>query len=161
MSTVVVTHPAGGGALERALEPRDDPIVRERADGNGRFTAEEGPFTQYVREVSPLTDGGWSERIDFRLAIPGWWPLFVPPFRAALAHPERFADGKRPWWWIAPGDRFDARSSMVLALLCGVGLVGGYLGTLITQTATFASDECGHRRLRCRHRGVRADAVRP
>jgi MFS family permease len=46
---------------------------------------------------------------------------------------------RRPWWH--PPDRFDNRSATVLALLCTISIVGGYLGTLISQTITFAADE--------------------
>ena len=46
-----------------------------------------------------------------------------------------------PWW--APPDRLDARATRVLCLLACVQVVDGYLGTVITQTITFASDEFG------------------
>ncbi|MGH9138408.1 MAG: hypothetical protein ACRD0G_15425, partial [Acidimicrobiales bacterium] len=131
MTTVVSTHPAD--ARPRLSLPRDDNFVLERADGDGRFTAVEGPFRHYERQLSDLPDGEVEERIDFRLAIPGWWPLFVLPIKFALARPHRFASERAPWWAFLPPARFDARASTVLALLGGVSLVAGYLGTIITQ----------------------------
>jgi MFS family permease len=48
-----------------------------------------------------------------------------------------------PWW--APPERLDLRAARVLGLLCSLTLVSGYLGTLMTQTVTFAADEFGAR----------------
>jgi putative MFS transporter len=141
VTTVVVTHAAGDGVFERVAAPRDDSVVGEREVGDGRFGLAEGPFSHYERLVTQQPDGTVEERTDFRLAIPGWRPMFVPPFKFALARRHLFVGGHRPWWWMAPPERMDARASTVLALLCGIGMIGGYLGTLITQTATFASDE--------------------
>src|SRR5690606_19453122 len=47
----------------------------------------------------------------------------------------------QPWW--APPDRLDARAARVMGLLALLALVGGYLGTLISQTLTFAAEEFG------------------
>lgn len=135
MATVVVVHPAD--AAEDVRRPRDDALVRERADGDGRFVADDGPFRSYERVLSPATGGGVEERTTFRLAVPVWGLLFVPGFRYAL----RRRRSKTPWW--APPERLDVRAAQVLGLLASLSLVVGYLGTLMTQTATFASDEFG------------------
>jgi MFS family permease len=42
-----------------------------------------------------------------------------------------------------PPDRLDARATSVLATLCSLALLVGYLGTLITQTITYAADQFG------------------
>ena len=49
---VTRSWPAGGATAEHVLSPRDD-IVRERADGDGRFSQEAGPFTDYERAGQP------------------------------------------------------------------------------------------------------------
>ncbi len=81
-----------------------------------------------------------TETTDFRLAIPVWRPLFTPLARRALRGTDREA-GRYPWW--SPPDRFDPRAARVLALLTVFAVISGYLGTLITQTITFAADEFG------------------
>ena len=138
---------------ERAkrLEPRDD-IVAERVAGDGRFEAADGPFRRYERrlsvaELSPDGSGGagdkrsWElvEITTYRLAVPVWAWLFHYPVRHALRH-RRDVYG---YWW-APPDRIDARASTVLGLLCTIQVLDGYLGTVLSQTLTFAADEFGH-----------------
>lgn len=136
MATVVVVHPAG--AADELRRPRDDAVVRERVEAEGRFVAEEGPFREYERTLEPAGDGsGVVERTTFRLSAGAWGALFVPGFRHAI----RRRPAGTPWW--APPQRLDARAARVLGLLCSLTLVAGYLGTLMTQTATFASDEFG------------------
>ena len=63
----------------------------------------------------------------------------MPGLRRTLVRPP----GSTPWW--APPDRLDRRGADVLGLLCTISLVAGYLGTVFTQTATFAADEFGAR----------------
>jgi MFS family permease len=127
--------------LERWLRPADG-LVRERADGDRRFGLDEGPFRRYERTVAvqPAGDGRHevTSTVDFRLAIPyvGW--LVALPVAAWLRRPG----APLPWW--GPPARLDARSAGVLGTLCGFAVVGGYLGTAITQTITFAADDFGH-----------------
>ena len=142
---------------ERAArrEPRCD-IVAERAVGDDRFEADDGPFRHYQRDLAlqraePGDTGGTAEEDDgvepwelvettsYRLAVPVWAWLFHFPVRNAL---RRRRDSYGYWW--APPDRLDARCATVLGLLCTVQLVDGYLGTVLTQTLTFAADEFGH-----------------
>src|SRR5699024_6410641 len=74
-----------------------------------------------------------------------WWPLFRPVVRRLIrtyrptAEPDPGA--RSPWW--SPPTRFDARSATILSWLCGLCLLSGYLGTLITQTITFSAEEFG------------------
>ena len=139
---------------ERAIrrEPRSD-IVAEQAVGDDRFEADDGPFRHYERELALQEaepdsadeegDGveAWElvETTSYRLAVPVWAWLFHFPVRSALL---RRRDSYGYWW--APPDRLDARCATVLGLLCTVQLVDGYLGTVLTQTLTFAADEFGH-----------------
>jgi MFS family permease len=146
VSRLAIQHTVDAGGLEALLRPRDD-IVAERQHGEGRFVAVDGPFATYERRVDlvgpdPAGADGLQvvETIQFRLAVPFWWFLFVLPYRAALR--RRPPPGLRQPWW-APPQRVDARAATVLGLLCSIAVVGGYLGTLITQTITFASSEFG------------------
>jgi MFS family permease len=143
MSRLVTTCVVDRETANRFLGPRDDAIVREVANGEARFDLTTGPFERYVRTVTvePAGDGQHrlTQVVDFRLAIPFWRPMFTPLYRRALRRPP----GEHPWWFWTPPDLLDARASSVLAVLAAISLVSGYLGTLITQTITFAADEFG------------------
>jgi putative MFS transporter len=79
-----------------------------------------------------------TETTTYRLAIPVWGWLFRFPVARALRHRrDRFG-----YWW-APPDRLDTRAATVLGLLCAIQIIDGYLGTVLTQTITFAADEFG------------------
>ena len=143
---------------ERAArrETRCD-IVAERAVGEDRFEAIDGPFRHYERRLSLARtedrelggadpdganpDGTWelTETTSYRLAVPVWAPLFHFPVRSAL----RRRRATHSYWW-APPDRLNARTATVLGLLCTIQVVDGYLGTVLTATLTFAADEFGH-----------------
>jgi MFS family permease len=136
----VVVDRAGAEAW---LRPRDD-VVLEREVAPGRFEADEGPFSAYERvvDVTPLDgDDGRSEvtsTTTFTLAVPWFAWLYVLPTRARL---RRLPGARSPWW--APPDRLDPRAASVLGLLAALSLVGGYLGTLLTQSITYAAESFG------------------
>ncbi len=127
--------------LERLRQPRDDHLVLENEEGDDRFVAVGGPFDRYERSLSVDDHGDGRttvvETIEFSLAVPVWKVLITPLARRALRHPP--APGRLPWW--APPDRFDPRAARVVAMLCTMAVLAGYLGTLISQTITFAADE--------------------
>ncbi len=127
--------------LARRRLPRTD-VVAETADGPDHWVLESGPFVEYQRTltVGDRDDGDFdvTETIRYRLAIPVFGWLFAVPVRRALRGRKDSFD----YWW-APPDRLDARAATVLGLLCGVAIVSGYLGTVLTQTLTFAADEFG------------------
>ena len=129
--------------LAELRSPRDD-LVAEVADGDDAWICAHGPFRHYRRELSVRSSQNGrhevEERYEYTLAIPVWWPLFLLPMRHALRH-RRPAD--RPRWW-EPPDRLDRRGAEVLGLLAVVQVVDGYLGTVLTQTLTFAADEFGN-----------------
>ncbi|MGH9178602.1 MAG: MFS transporter, partial [Acidimicrobiales bacterium] len=134
-----------GAELARILEPRDG-LVREGPDPAGEpghFVAVHGPVDGYRRSVrsEPLADGRFLvvQTVDYSLSLPFWRWLFALPVRRHLTR-VRPASGT-PWW--APPDRLDARSARSLSVLCGLSVVVGYLGTVLTQTITFAADEFG------------------
>jgi MFS family permease len=119
-----------------------DGLVREAPDGEGAFTAVGGPFRSYRRsvEVAPAPGGrhAVTSVADFRVAIPYFGWLLTLPIRQALRAPG----APFPWW--GPPDRIDARASSVLGTLCLASLITGYLGTSMTQTITYASEQFGH-----------------
>lgn len=138
MSAVERTVSLEQAAEEQLDEPRADCLVLELEVAPGRFEAAEGPYRHYRRTLSASGDEV-TERTEFRLAVAIWPMLFAPLFRSGLR--RRLPAGKVPWWH--PVDRMDPTSATVLGLLCLASLITGYLGTLITQTITFAADEFG------------------
>lgn len=128
-------------------------IVAEVPVGPDHYGLGSGPFEHYQRtiEVEDLGSGRHrvTETTRWELAIPLWGRLFRPLVRGILARhsapPPPPGPGdpapKIPWW--SPPTLFDARSAQVLSRLCGLALLTGYLGTIITQTITFAADEFG------------------
>ena len=155
MTVLRMVRRGSAAEMERELaarrQPRSD-IVAERAAGEDRFEADEGPFRHYERKLAlhrsepdgrPASDDGeaWElvETTSYRLAVPVWAWLFHYPVRRAL---QRRQDVYGYWW--APPDRIDARTATVLGLLCTVQVIDGYLGTVLSQTLTFAADEFGH-----------------
>jgi MFS family permease len=112
-------------------------VVVEEPAGPDRFAAATGPFARYARTLTPGADGNLVETIDYQLA-PMMWPfLFARLYRGALRH--RSAGGRKPWW--SPPETPDAHGATSLGSLCALAVVFGYIGTLLTQTITFAADE--------------------
>ncbi len=137
--------------LAALLVPRDD-MVLERSAGGGVFELDHGPFTHYERKVTSRAAGPGrhqiEELVEMELAIPIWGRLFRPLVRRTTrrseAPPLRGPDDpppSAPWW--SPPARLDARAAQVLSRLCGLSMLAGYLGTIITQTITFAADDFG------------------
>ena len=147
VATTVVVHEVDDEGLAELRSDRDD-LIRERVGerpggGPDSHVLDHGPFTVWERtlEIEPPEAGAGTtnhrviETIRYRAAVGPWWPLFAWPLRRAV-HRRR-----TPWW--APPDRLDTRAATVLSLLACIQVVDGYLGTVITQTITFASDEFG------------------
>ena len=142
--TVEATWIVDDADLDAHLAPRRD-IVEEAEPTGGdherTYGLREGPFRHYERrvEVAPAGDGRHrvEQRTTFRLGIGFWSVVFVRPVQAVLRRPA----GKAPWW--APPQVLDAQAAASLASLASLSVIGGYLGTLITQTLTFATDEFG------------------
>jgi MFS family permease len=129
----VLTREVPRDAVERAQTPRNDVVV-EAMDGPGRFRASSGPFAQYERTLARAPDGRVAEQIDYQLA-PMVWPFpFAGLYRKALLTP-----GARPWW--SPPEPPDAHAATSLGSLCTLAVVFSYIGTLLSQTITFAADE--------------------
>jgi MFS family permease len=113
--------------------------------GDGVYEAEQGPVSRYRRVVQHAAEpepGGRGryrvrQEVDFKLAAPLWaWFFALPARRDAgrLGRPHL-----TPWW--APPDRLDVRASLTLDGLAGLSFVVGYLGTILTQSFTYAAAE--------------------
>lgn len=153
MARAVARSTADRAEAEAWLAARDDIVVEVRQgevatspDGvrTASFVAEAGPVRGYRREVTvaPGPDGRSEVTSDagFELAVPYFGFLFVPGVRRALRRvPSR--DRHQPWW--APPDRLDERAAGILGVLAAASLVAGYLGTVLTQTITYAADDFG------------------
>ena len=145
MAHVSSTTIVDATGVERLRQCRHD-IVDEQLeaadDHSVMFSATRSPFATYRRAltIQALGDDRFEveHRVDYTWSLPLWWALFALPTRRLLRRPP----GKSPWW--APPDTFDQRAATVLGLLCTVSVIAGYLGTVITQTITFASDEFGN-----------------
>ena len=101
-----------------------------------------GPFSSYHRrlEFSQSPNDGReqvTERTDFKLAIPLWWPYLLLLFKRALADLDRTP--RRRWWW--PKSVVDADTSRLIGTVGTIGTLAGYMGVLIGQTITFAAEE--------------------
>ncbi|HEX9969286.1 MAG TPA: MFS transporter, partial [Acidimicrobiales bacterium] len=97
----------------------------------------------YERQVEamPEPDGRVRVRqvVEYRLAVPYFGFIFVPASRRVLGRIGPPAPA--PWW--APPDTVDSRASVALGALCLLSWVAGYMGTILTQTVTFAAEEFG------------------
>jgi len=142
--TVTSTWTVDDAALPAHLARRADIVEEQPADGppgDLRFGLAEGPFRRYERRVrvAPAGDGRHEvvQETTFELGIGAWSVLFRRPVQRVLRRPA----GKAPWW--APPEVLDAQAAASLASLASLSIIGGYLGTLITQTLTYAIDELG------------------
>lgn len=128
--------------LARTLAPRQS-IAKEELLPDGSYRAVDGPLVDYRRtvDVEPAGDGRHRVRqtVEYRVDLPFWGWLFWFPLRRSLTRLDHAP--KEPWW--APPDRLDPRAASALAVLCALSVVVGYLGTILTQTITFAADEFG------------------
>ena len=129
--------------LDRLRTPRDD-LLRERGDGTDRFVQANGPFEHYTRTLTVIDDDSAEdgrltvrEQFDWKLAIPVWGFLFVRPVRKALTN--RPTLGTTLAW--APPDQLDPSTVRVFSLLAVLAVFDGYLGSILSQTMTFAATE--------------------
>ena len=79
------------------------------------------------------------QQITYQLSVPVWSWFLTPLTNRELRRPR--TDGRQPFW--GPAERLDPRSGQVVGVLCLLSVVAGYLGTLLSQTITFAFDEFG------------------
>lgn len=154
MGRAVTTRVVDRPEAETWLSERDDLVVEVRegpaldldADGphTSAFTAEPGPVAAYRRDVSLEAVEGGRFRLTSTTTFTVGVPYFGWLFRFGVAHAlrrEPTRGGRQPWW--APPDRLDARAARLLGVLAAASVVAGYLGTLLTQTITYAVDDFG------------------
>lgn len=143
MSLILREHVVDGAGLEALQRPRTD-LVTERPDGPDAFEAEVGPFDRYRRTLSVASDGPDRYRVtestDFRLAVPLWRPLLTPLMRRALAEDDRRPRSR--WWW--PAEVVPETTSRLVSAICVISVLAGYLGVVIGQTITFATEDFGN-----------------
>ena len=136
---LTITKTLDDKELNALREPRDD-LVAERLAGEDKYELLHGPFSKYERKIVVETETKGvnlvSETFSWRLSIPFWGIFFS--FLVGRSLPKR----SKPWW--APPDRLNERSAKVLGILACVQVIDGYLGSVITQTITFAADEFDH-----------------
>lgn len=143
MTTVTHVADVDDAGLATYLAPRTDVVtetVADTDDTGATFALARGPFRSYDRTVTvEAADGQFrvTQTVRFTLGIGVWSYLFRPPMKRVLGRPG----GKSPWW--APPEVLDAQGAAALASLAYLSIVAGYLGTLITQTLTYAAEEFG------------------
>ncbi len=147
MSRLERTVTVDRDGLAALRTPRTDVVV-EQPDGDDAWRLETGPFRHYHRTLSVVpataaTSGPGTEqfqvteRIDYRLAVPVWWPYLTLLMRRALLSDDRTP--RRRWWW--PKEVVSAETATLVANLGTIGTMAGYLGVLIGQTITFAASD--------------------
>lgn len=134
--------------LQLVLAPRDG-LILEATDADAAvaavaaFTQAEGPLRHYRRTVTtspaPADLHHVTQTVEFSLRLPYFSALFTLPLRWALG-PVR-PRSAQPWW--APPQRLDRRGAEVLATLCALGVLVGYVGSLLAITMTYAASEFG------------------
>ena len=134
-----ITKTVDDEGLAALREPRDD-LMAEKFVGDDKYELLHGPFSSYERRLSVRTEAKGVNKVvesfSWRLSIPFWGIFFS--FLIGKALPKR----SKPWW--APPDRLDERSARILGILACIQVIDGYLGSVITQTITFAADEFNH-----------------
>ncbi len=132
---------ADDAVVWRGRHPDDDP----QAEGWTSYGLDRGPMVAYRRDVraAPTGDGTVrvEEQIRYQLALGIWSGVVAWPANRALRRIDRRQSGRSPVW--APPESLDARSGTVLGLLLTLALLAGYMGTVLTQTITYAADEFG------------------
>ena len=132
----VVSRALAPDQVAAARRPRHDVVV-EVEDGPDRYVAHQGPFVEYERTLVVTADGHGEETTRYQLAPLVWGP-FPLLFRRALHRPPA-KHGHRAWWF--PPETTDARGATALGALTLLAIVLGYVGSLLSQTITFAAEE--------------------
>lgn len=152
MALIERTTTVDEDGLEQLRSPRRDLLI-ERPDGPDRWGLEVGPFKSYERRLtveelppeqpppgetsSPSARYQVTERTEYKLALPLWWPYLWLPMRQGLIDTNRTP--RRRWWW--PKEVVSRETVTLIGHLGSIGMMAGYMGVLISQTITFASTE--------------------
>ncbi len=142
MSILRVSKAVDHAGLDELRRSRRD-VVAERPAGDDTWEMIEGPFREYRRTLEVAPAGGDRfevvELTTFSLAIPLWWPLILPLMKRALRSDDRTVRAR--WWW--PKEIVSSDTARLVASLGVIGVMTGYLGVLIGQTITFATEDFG------------------
>lgn len=125
-----------------ALQALDSPrhsVVVEREVAPGVFEAERGPVEGYRRTVERIDGAKARQTVEYRLALPYFGPMFA---LAVRRHLNRVGGSHSTPWW-APPETLDSTASRALGSLGLMTVMFGFMGTLLTQTITFAAGEFG------------------
>lgn len=132
--------------LERYVARRHDvvveaePVVEQRGDTVVRtYELERGPFVHYRRHLDVETLGPDRHRVDQRVELKLGIGIWAAVFGGPIVRTLRRAPGPTPWW--APPEVLDQQAAASLSSLAYLSVVAGYLGTLITQSLTYAADQ--------------------
>lgn len=137
MPRLVRTTTAAEATDDGTWDPRLDLVV-EVEEAPGHFVAANGPFAGYQRTVT-AEDDLVTEVVQYRMAP----AVLLVPYGLLYWWGLRRPGRSRNLWW-SPPEVFTPRAATVLSSLCAIGVVVGYLGTLLTQTVTFAAEEFGN-----------------
>ncbi len=146
MATIEQTWEFSAAELDTELaslrQSRHDLLI-ETPDGPDAWTMTEGPFERYHRTLSidALAGGASrvSERIDYKMAVPFWWPYLSLLMKRGLR--DRNRTPRRRWWW--PREVVATETAQLIGHLGAIGAMAGYMGVVIGQTITFAAEEFG------------------
>jgi len=142
------------GRLAAVLAPRhlvvaEELVTREPVPGAAgatvhRFVQAVGPLAAYERTVT--VEGGTAsglvrvrQDVRFRVGVPYVSWIFALPLRSHLGSLEE--PGRVPWW--APPARMAHDAAVLLATLCALAVLAGYLDGLLPATMTYAGREFG------------------
>lgn len=108
------------------------------------FAMSEGPLESYCRRVEVLPTlipelCLVRQEVRFRIGIPYFSWLFALPLRH---HLNLLLPGRTAPWWAPPG-RLDRRAAVVVATLCALSVLAGYLVDLLPETMTYAASQYG------------------
>lgn len=133
----VRSEPVPRGCVVADLAPAGDGVAEAPA---GHRVTEPAPVRPSVSEAAP---GGHRMRVtqtvEFEVGLPYFSAVFVLPLRWTVG--RLLPSGRQPWW--APPQRLDRRAAEVLATLCALAVVVGFVGSLLSLTMTFAAAELG------------------
>jgi MFS family permease len=142
MPAVSATRTVDAAALAALRAPRSDVVV-EQAAGDDRWEMAEGPFRVYRRQldVEPVAADTYRvrERTVYALATGVWSPLIGLLMRRVLRSELRVP--RLRWWW--PQEVVTERTARLVSTLTVISVITGYLGVLIGQTITFATEDFG------------------
>lgn len=113
-------------------------IVKEEREGDTKvFVSKKSIFTYYKRELTPASEDSWTERIDFKLHIPGIGWLLSAGVKFQLK--KKGGRNLFPFWH--PPTQLDPETLLSIWTLIGISFLNSYYATLLGQMLTFIASE--------------------